>query len=50
MNEKELFLQSDAALRSVIDRISPEQLELAATAEWSSRQNPTLRDILASHA
>lgn len=50
MNERELFLQSDAALRSVIDRIGPEQLELAAPAEWSSRQNPTLRDILASHA
>jgi uncharacterized protein (TIGR03086 family) len=49
MNEKELFLQSDAALRSVIDRIAPEQLALAAPAEWSRKENPTLRDILASH-
>ncbi|GAA3741317.1 hypothetical protein GCM10022239_16250 [Leifsonia bigeumensis] len=49
MDEKELFLQSDAALRSVIDRIAPEQLGLAAPAEWSRKQNPTLRDILASH-
>jgi hypothetical protein len=49
MNEKELFLQSDAALRSVIDRISPEQLEIAAPADWSRKENPILRDILASH-
>lgn len=49
MNEKELFLQSDAALRSVIDRISPDQLALAAPAEWSRKEAPTLRDILASH-
>ena len=49
MNEKELFLQSDVALRSVIDRISPAQLLLAAPADWSRKENPTLRDILASH-
>lgn len=49
MNEKELFLQSDAALHSVIDRISPEQLELPAPAEWSRKEHPTLRVILASH-
>jgi len=50
MNQKELFLQSDAALRSVIDRIRPEQLTLAAPAQWSRVENPTLRDILAAHA
>ncbi len=50
MNQKELFLQSDAALRSVIDRIRPEQLALAVPAEWSRVENPTLRDILAAHA
>lgn len=49
MNEKELFLQSDAALRSVIDRISPEQLSLPVPAEWSRKENPVLRDILAAH-
>ncbi len=50
MNEKELFLQSDAALRSVVDQISPEQLDSPAPAEWSRKENPVLRDILASHA
>lgn len=50
MKQKELFLQSDAALRSVIDRISPEQLALPAPAEWSFTPDPTLRDILAAHA
>lgn len=49
MNEKELFLQSDAALRSIIDRVSPEQLLLAAPADWSRKENPRLRDILAAH-
>ncbi len=41
---------SDAALREVIDTIDPDQLSLAAPAEWSRKPNPTLRDILASHA
>lgn len=41
---------SDAALREVIDMIHPDQLSLAAPAEWSRRPNPTLRDILAYHA
>lgn len=49
MNEKELFLHSDAALRSVIDRITPDQFSLAVPAEWSRKENPTLRDIVASH-
>jgi hypothetical protein len=50
MKQKELFLQSDAALRSVIDRIEPGQLALMAPAGWSRAENPTLRDILAYHA
>jgi hypothetical protein len=50
MKQKELFLQADAALRSVIDRISPDQLDQPAPAEWSMTPNPTLRDILAAHA
>lgn len=41
---------SDAALREVIDRIEPEQLSLAAPADWSRNPNPTLRDIVAYHA
>lgn len=50
MTHKELFLQADAALRSVIDRIRPDQWGLPAPAEWSTAPNPTLRDIVAAHA
>ncbi|WEO78262.1 hypothetical protein BJQ94_04275 [Cryobacterium sp. SO2] len=50
MKQKELFLQADAALRSVIDRITPDQLDRPAPAEWSRTPNPTVRDILAAHA
>jgi len=45
-----MFLQADAALRSVIDQITPEQLNRPAPADWSQKENPTLRDILADHA
>ncbi|MGY4859794.1 hypothetical protein [Cryobacterium sp. AP23] len=50
MKQKELFLQADAALRSVIDRITPDQLSQPAPAEWSFTPDPTVRDILAAHA
>ncbi|TFD66626.1 hypothetical protein [Cryobacterium gelidum] len=50
MKQRDMFLQADAALRSVIDRITPAQLGLPAPAAWSRTENPTLRDILASHA
>jgi hypothetical protein len=50
MKQREMFLQADAALRLVIDQISPEQLNLPAPADWSEKENPTLRDILAYHA
>ncbi|TFD63576.1 hypothetical protein [Cryobacterium ruanii] len=50
MKQRELFLQADAALRSVVDQITAAQLDLSAPAEWSLKENPTLRDILASHA
>jgi hypothetical protein len=50
MKQRELFLQADAALRSVIDRLTPEQLELSAPAEWTRVKNPLLRDIVADHA
>ncbi|MEP6478611.1 MAG: hypothetical protein ABJB03_04420 [Rhodoglobus sp.] len=50
MSQTELFLLSDAALRAVIDQIQPDQLSLAAPATWTSKPNPTLRDILAAHA
>jgi hypothetical protein len=50
MKQRELFLQADAALRSVIDRIPLDQLDRPAPAEWSVTPNPTLRDVLAAHA
>ena len=50
MKQRELFLPSDAALRSVIDRITPEQLALNAPGDWSRTPNPTVRDIIADHA
>jgi len=50
MKQRELFLMSDAALRDVIDRIRPEQLELPVPAEWSQTPEPTLLDVVAAHA
>lgn len=50
MKQKELFLQADAALRSVIDRITPDELERPAPADWAVTPDPTVRDVLAAHA
>ena len=47
---RDLFLASDAALRSVIDRIPPEALDGPTPAEWSRKPDATLRDIVAAHA
>ncbi len=49
MDTDELFLRSDAALREVIDQIDPADLSRPAPAEWSTKADPTLRDILAAH-
>lgn len=50
MKQRELFLQADAALRSVIDRLTPEQLGLTVPAEWTRVPNPVLRDVIVDHA
>ncbi|MBC7442721.1 MAG: hypothetical protein H7311_09410 [Ramlibacter sp.] len=50
MKQKEMFLQADAALRSVLDRLTPEQLRLPAPVDWTRSPDPTLRDIVAEHA
>lgn len=50
MTPRELFLQSDAALREVIDRLDPADFSSPVPPEWSQRESPTLRDILWSHA
>ncbi|TFC56189.1 hypothetical protein [Cryobacterium sp. TMB1-7] len=50
MKQRELFLQADAALRSVIDRITPDELMRPAPADWAVTSNPTVRDVVAAHA
>lgn len=50
MNSTELFLASEAALRSVIDRISPDDFGKPAPQDWTSFPNPTIRDIIGRHA
>jgi uncharacterized protein (TIGR03086 family) len=50
MKQRDLFLMADAALRDVIDRIHPDQLELPVPAEWSRTTDPTLLDVLEAHA
>ena len=50
MDTVDLFTASDAALRSVIDRLSPDDLGRPVPADWSRTANPTLRDIVAAHA
>jgi len=53
MDARELFLQSDAALRSVIDRLTLADLDRPVPAEWSSGHrsaSATMRDIVARHA
>ena len=50
MKTDQLFLASDAALRSVIDRITPDDLDKPVPAEWSQTPDPTIRDILRAHS
>ncbi|MBI5161405.1 MAG: hypothetical protein HY996_08345 [Micrococcales bacterium] len=51
MDTAELFLASDAALRSVLDRLTPELLATPVPPEWSRvSDHPTMRDILWAHA
>lgn len=50
MRADELFLQADAALRSVIDRIDAADLSKPAPQEWTSTPDPIFRDILFAHA
>ena len=50
MRTDELFLEADAALRSVIDRIDPADLSKPAPKEWTSTPDPTFRDIVFAHA
>jgi uncharacterized protein (TIGR03086 family) len=49
MRQRELFLQSDAALRDVVNRITPDQLDLPAPGDWTRAFDPRLRDVLNDH-
>jgi hypothetical protein len=49
MDQREIFLLSDAALRGVIDGITPGELDLAAPHDWSRRPDPTLAEIVKGH-
>lgn len=49
MRTDELFLEADAALRSVIHRVDPADLAKPAPQEWTSTPDPTFRDILFAH-
>jgi hypothetical protein len=52
MDARELFLVSDASLRSVFDRMSPADLDTSVPPEWSSGHRSaalTMRDIVARH-
>lgn len=49
MTPEQLFLEADAALRSVIDRIDPTDLARPAPGEWTSTPDPTFRDIVFAH-
>ncbi|MDP9028331.1 MAG: hypothetical protein M3N46_12430 [Actinomycetota bacterium] len=53
MRERDLYLASDAALRSVIDRMTLTDFGRTVPPEWSSGHRSaavTLRDIVARHA
>ena len=50
METSQLFLASDAALRSVIDRVSRTDFDKPVPPEWSRATDPTVRDILKAHA
>lgn len=50
METDELFLAADAELRRVIDRITPEDFDKTVPAAWSQTPDPTVLDLLRSHA
>jgi hypothetical protein len=50
MIEQDLFLMADASLRDVIDMVDLDQLDRKVPANWSSKPDQTLRDIIQAHA
>lgn len=50
MKQKRVFFEADAALRHVLNSLTPDQLDRPAPEEWSTLPSPTMRDIVATHA
>lgn len=50
METRDLFIASDGAMRDVVGRLAPADLDHPVPADWSSTPVSTLRDILAQHA
>ena len=50
METRDLFLASDGAMREVVKRLRPADLDHPVPADWSRTPVSTLRDILALHA
>jgi len=50
METRDLFLASDGAMREVVSRLTPADLDHPVPADWSRSPVSTLRDILALHA
>ncbi|HEU0206456.1 MAG TPA: hypothetical protein VFQ74_07185 [Pseudolysinimonas sp.] len=50
METRDLFLASDGAMRDVVSRLTPADLDHPVPADWSRTPVSTLRDILALHA
>jgi hypothetical protein len=49
-SDQQQFLAADAALREVIDQLTPDMLKLPVPPEWSSNKTPDLLGILKQHA
>src|SRR4051794_24515084 len=47
MDSRDLFLASDGAMREVVRRLTPADLDHPVPADWSNTGVPTLRGILA---
>jgi uncharacterized protein (TIGR03086 family) len=48
MKQRDIFLRADAAVRDVIDRLTPEQLRMSLPADWSGNPGSSIRDAVAS--
>jgi len=49
MDQRQIFLLSDVALRDVIDALTPDELARTAPVDWSRRPNSTVAEIVKGH-